>query len=57
MRLLVTGATGFVGQTIAIAALEAGHAVRAMIRDPVKASALYGERPIDLIVGDVHVAP
>ena len=53
MRLLVTGATGFVGQTIVIAALEAGQTVRAIVRDPAKAADAFGERPVELVVGDV----
>ena len=54
MRLLVTGATGFVGQAIVLAALGAGHAVRGLIRDPAKAAAVFRERPVDLAVGDLH---
>jgi dihydroflavonol-4-reductase len=54
MRLLVTGATGFVGQATVLAALGAGHAVRGLIRDPAKAAAVFRERPVDLVVGDVH---
>lgn len=54
MRLLVTGATGFVGQAIVLAALGAGHAVRGLIRDPAKAAAVFRERPVDLVLGDVH---
>ena len=54
VRFLVTGATGFVGQAIVLAALGAGHAVRGLIRDPAKAAAVFRERPVDLVVGDVH---
>ena len=52
MRLLVTGATGFVGQSVVLAALDAGYHVRGLIRDPAKAAVVYGERPIELAVGD-----
>jgi dihydroflavonol-4-reductase len=38
MRLLLTGATGFVGGSVARAALAAGHTVRAVARDPKRAS-------------------
>ena len=51
--MLVTGATGFVGQGVAGAALDAGHQVRGLIRDPAKAASVFGERAIDLVVGDV----
>jgi nucleoside-diphosphate-sugar epimerase len=53
VRLLVTGVTGFVGQTIALAALDAGHSVRGLIRDADKAAAVFGDRPIDFVLGDV----
>jgi nucleoside-diphosphate-sugar epimerase len=53
MRLLVTGATGFVGQTIVDAAIEAGHTVRGMARDAEKAARTFADRPIDVVLGDV----
>lgn len=34
MKLFVTGATGFLGRKVVEAALEAGHAVRALVRAP-----------------------
>lgn len=34
MKLFVTGATGFLGGHVVAAALEAGHGVRALVRDP-----------------------
>jgi dihydroflavonol-4-reductase len=40
MRVLVTGATGKVGQAIASALLERGDHVRGMVRDPKRAAAI-----------------
>ncbi|MGH2407313.1 MAG: NAD-dependent epimerase/dehydratase family protein [Candidatus Limnocylindrales bacterium] len=54
MRVLVTGATGFIGRATTLALLEAGHAVRAFVRDPARAVLAFGERPVDVIAGDVR---
>jgi nucleoside-diphosphate-sugar epimerase len=53
VRFLITGGTGFVGQAIALAALEAGHAVRVVARDARKAAALFGERPLDVVTASL----
>lgn len=55
-RVLVTGATGFTGRHAAEALLEAGHRVRALVRDPEKARVHLeplGLRSEDLVVGDM----
>ncbi len=40
MRVLVTGATGFVGRSVVTQLLEAGHRVAALTRDPNRATGL-----------------
>jgi dihydroflavonol-4-reductase len=54
MRLLVTGATGFVGQNVVRAALDGGHQVRALVRDASRAATIFGEWPLEVVVGDVR---
>src|SRR6478752_3936921 len=48
MRVLVTGATGFIGRFVVERLLVAGHEVRALVRDRERAVALLG--------GDVALA-
>lgn len=42
--VLVTGATGFIGQTLVQALLQDGHRVIALTRDPARANRLFGGR-------------
>ncbi len=52
MRALVTGATGKVGNAVAGALIERGDAVRALVRDPGRASALLPSG-VEPVPGDV----
>jgi nucleoside-diphosphate-sugar epimerase len=51
MRVFVTGATGFIGGRLTQRLLEAGHTVRALVRDPARASGLGAA---ELHVGDIR---
>lgn len=56
MRVLVTGGTGFVGAWSAAAAVEAGHEVRFLVRDPARLPGSAGALGLDTsdsAVGDI----
>ena len=42
MRILITGATGFVGRALVARLLREGHSVRAWVRSPRRAASLFG---------------
>ncbi|MGI9616401.1 MAG: NAD-dependent epimerase/dehydratase family protein [Acidimicrobiales bacterium] len=57
MKLLVTGATGFVGRYTVAAAVDAGHRVRALVRPAGTAAALgrYESDPsVEIVRGDLR---
>ncbi len=51
--ILITGGTGFVGQAIALALVEAGHRVRVLARDRARAAARFPPRTVDLVEGEI----
>lgn len=50
----VTGATGFVGRHVTQALIDAGHNVRALVRDPAKARATLPREGVTWVQGDVN---
>jgi NADH dehydrogenase len=50
-RILLLGSTGFVGRAVAHKALDAGHQLRVLVRDPMKAAA-FKVRGAHVVVGD-----
>ena len=48
MKIFVTGASGFIGGSVAARLVQAGHAVRGLIRDAAKADAVraHGIEPV-----------
>jgi uncharacterized protein YbjT (DUF2867 family) len=55
--IVVTGATGFVGQEVVKQARAEGHAVRAIVRDPKEAQWLGERYGVELFHGNVLYAP
>ena len=54
MRVMVTGATGFIGYHTAIALLDAGHELSLLVRSVEKMDAMFGAGRIDdYTVGDI----
>ena len=54
-RILVIGATGMLGKPVAEKLSEDGFTVRVLVRDPIKAQRLQGEK-VEIIKGDVSNA-
>ncbi|MFJ3380782.1 SDR family oxidoreductase [Curtobacterium sp. NPDC090217] len=54
MRVLVTGATGYIGGRLVPRLLEAGHAVRVLVRTPQKLDDVPWRESIDVVQGDLQ---
>jgi uncharacterized protein YbjT (DUF2867 family) len=53
MRILITGATGYVGGRLVPRLLAAGHVVRCMVRDPSRLQGRAWINQVDTVAGDV----
>lgn len=54
MKAFVTGATGLLGNNLVRELLERGHEVKALVRSQEKAAKLFGDLPIEYVVGDME---
>jgi nucleoside-diphosphate-sugar epimerase len=52
MKVFITGATGYIGGSVAARLIDAGHHVRGLVRDAAKAQALSA-RGIEPVLGDL----
>jgi uncharacterized protein YbjT (DUF2867 family) len=57
MRILVTGATGYIGGRLVPRLLDAGHQVRCLARSPAKLAQHPWRREVEVVAGDVLHAP
>ena len=53
MKILVTGATGYIGGRLVPRLLEAGYSVRCMVRDPDRLGGRPWLKKVEVILGDV----
>ena len=53
MNVLVTGATGFIGQHLVKRLIQEGHTVRCFIRDAEQAKRVLGNKGVEYVVGDI----
>ena len=56
MRILVTGATGYIGGRLVPRLLEAGHDVRVLVRTPAKLRDVPWADRVEVITGDLQNA-
>jgi uncharacterized protein YbjT (DUF2867 family) len=57
MRILVTGATGYIGGRLVPQLLEAGHSVRCVVRRPAKLEQMPWRGRVEVVAGDVLDPP
>jgi uncharacterized protein YbjT (DUF2867 family) len=57
MRVLVTGATGYIGGRLVPRLLDRGHDVRVMVRDPARIAGKPWARRVEIVRGDVEDPP
>ena len=54
MKILVTGATGYIGGRLVPLLLEKGHQIRVMVRDPARVSGRSWSSQVEIVRGDVE---
>lgn len=54
MKAFVTGATGLLGNNLVRGLLENGYEVKALVRSQEKAAKLFGDLPIEYVVGEME---
>ena len=54
MKILVTGATGYIGGRLIPLLLDRGHSVRVMVRDPARAAGRSWSSQVEVVRGDVE---
>ena len=57
MKILLTGATGFVGGEVLKQAAAAGHQVRVLARNPARAEGLVKQHGVEVFHGNILAAP
>jgi uncharacterized protein YbjT (DUF2867 family) len=54
VRILVTGATGYIGGRLVPRLLERGHSIRVMVRDPARVAGRAWANNVEVVRGDVE---
>lgn len=54
MKILVTGATGYIGGRLVPLLLDKGHQVRVMVRDPGRVAGREWSSKVEVVRGDVE---